>query len=93
MVCVATTFPADQCAAVGHAQKSVVEEALHHGSVEVEACGQVLGADGRPTDEQRQSLAHRQRLEQLPAQTQAKVLNIIKNEHCVSSRSMNTSVQ
>lgn len=60
------TCPAEQYGAVGDKQQSVVKEALQHGCVHVEACGQVLGGDGRPTDEGSQTLTHGQCLGYLP---------------------------
>lgn len=62
------TSPAEQHAGVGQTEKSVIEEALQHWSVDVEVGGQILGADGCSTDEQCQALTHGQRLEQLPVQ-------------------------
>lgn len=62
----AITCPAEQQAGVGDAQKHVVQHALQHGRVHVEVWGQVLGGDGRPADESRQTLTHAQRLGKLP---------------------------
>lgn len=64
--CVGPTSPAEQHAGVGPTQQSIIEEALQHWCVDMEAGGQVLGGDGSSTDEQRQALAHGQCLKQLP---------------------------
>lgn len=63
---VGPTCPAEQHGGVGGTQQAVVAEALQHGRVHVEAAGQVLRGDGRPTDEASQALTHGQRLGQLP---------------------------
>lgn len=60
------TCPAEQHGGVGGTQHAVVTEALQHGGVHMEAAGQELGGDGRPTDEPGQALTHGQRLSQLP---------------------------
>lgn len=60
------TCSAEQHGGVGGAQQGVVQEALQHRRLHVEASGQVLGGDGRPTDEPSQALTHSQRLGKLP---------------------------
>lgn len=65
------TCSAEQHGRVGDTQQRVVQEALQHGRVHLEVCGQVLGGDGRPADEQGQALTHGQRLGQLPVGEQS----------------------
>ena len=65
------TCSTEQHGGVGETQQDVVQEALHHGSVHMEAGGQVLGGDGRPTDEPRQALTHGQCPGQLPERQRA----------------------
>lgn len=60
------TCSAEQHWGVGDTQQGVVKEALQHRCVHMEARGQILGGDGRPTDEPSQTLTHGQRLRQLP---------------------------
>lgn len=63
---VGPTSPAEQHGGVGDTQQAVVTETLQHGSVHMEAAGQVLRGEGCPTDEPSQALTHGQRLSQLP---------------------------
>lgn len=65
-LCVGPTSPAEQHGGVGDTQQAVVTEALQHGSVHMEAAGQVLRGEGCPTDEPGQALTHGQCLSQLP---------------------------
>lgn len=70
------TCSAEQHRGVGDTQQGVVKEALQHGCVHMEACGQVLGGDGRPTDEHSQTLTHSQRLGQ-PAEGERAARHIL----------------
>lgn len=79
---VGPTRPAEQHGGVGGTQQAVAAEALQHGRVHVKAAGQVLGGDGRATDEGGQALTHGQRLSQLPwrQQTALRSLNFRNSE-------------
>lgn len=73
-LCCGITCSEDQHGGIGDTQEGVIEEALQHWSVYVEAGGQILRADGCSTDEPRQALAHGQYLHSLPEQKKVDIL-------------------
>ena len=75
------TLPAAEGSGVGEQKQSVVEEALHHGRLHA-GLRQVLASYGRPTDEQRQRLAHGDGLQQAPEEAGEQAVNY--KEHPLS---------
>lgn len=72
------TFAGAEKCRVAEQQQDVVQEALQHRRLHT-SLDQVLRADRRPTDEQRQDLAHHNGLQKFPVQKKQphKVLEVV----------------